>query len=91
MEPGLDALGMEVVCRVARQGSDLLIVLEVTLADDALLMLLEVVSVVIALDDLVYYAVPLALFGIGLSNQLPQLTVQAWEAADAKKERNSNF
>lgn len=75
---------MEVMCRVARQRCDLLIVFKVTLADCALSVLLEVVSVEFTEHHFVNDAVPLALLIIHLRHVVSDSLDHARGAAYAE-------
>ena len=81
---------MEVVSRVTWQRSDFLVVLEVTLADDAFRVLLEVVSVVLAQDNFVDHSVSFALLVVAMLHVVFVCLAHAREATDAEKRHDSD-
>ena len=82
---------MEVVTRVTWQRSDFLIVLEVTLADDAFRVLLEVFSVELAQDNFVDHSISFALLVVAMLHIVFVGFAHTREAADAAKSHHSDY
>ena len=88
LKPGLDALGMEVMIRIAGQWSDLFIVLEVTLADDAFSVLLELFWIEFSKHHLINDSISFILLRVTLRLVLPDVSNHARGATDAEQGHN---